>query len=123
MRVGMNPEFIATQKCKIVGLDRDALDLIKADLIALAIVELCSPRRGVVRHCRSFFQGATGSDAGRPETVITEFRGDAGCRRAPTDHRIGVRLRQHGARQRAGAAADRAEQRPLGIAAQASAVR
>ena len=30
---------------------------------------------------------------------------------APADHRIGVRLRQHGAGQLAGATADRAEQR------------
>ena len=44
----------------------------------------------------------------------------AAARRA--DHRVGVPLRQHGARQLAGAAADRAEQRPLGIVAQAGAV-
>jgi hypothetical protein len=38
------------------------------------------------------------------------------------DHRIRVRLRQHRAREPARAAADCAEQRPLGIAAQARAV-
>jgi hypothetical protein len=51
--------------------------------------------------------------------VIAELGCDTGRRRVPPDHRIGVRLRQHRARELAGAAADRAEQRPLGIAAQA----
>ena len=38
--------------------------------------------------------------------------------RAPTDHRIGVRLREDYARELAGAAADRAEQRAFRIALQ-----
>jgi hypothetical protein len=46
--------------------------------------------------------------------VIAELGGDPGSRGAPADHRIGVRLRQHGTGELAGAAADRAEQRPLG---------
>jgi len=41
---------------------------------------------------------------------------------APADHRIGVRLREHRACELAGAATDRAEQRPFGIGAQAGAV-
>src|SRR6516164_903803 len=40
----------------------------------------------------------------------------------PADHCIGVRLRQHRASELAGATAYRAEQRPFGIAAQASVV-
>jgi len=63
-----------------------------------------------------------GGDAGCPEVMIAELGCDAGRRRAPADHRIGIRLRQHRAGELAGVAADRAEQRPLGIAAQACAV-
>jgi hypothetical protein len=80
----------------------------------------------VVRHRRSFIQRATvlevRSDPGRSEAVVVELGGDAGCRGAPADHRIGIRLRQHRAGQRTGAATDRAEQRPLGVIAQARAV-
>ena len=75
----------------------------------------------MVRHRSCFFQRAAvleiGGDPRRPETVVAELGGDAGRRRAPADHRIGVCLRQHGAGELAGAAADRAEQRPLGITA------
>ena len=41
---------------------------------------------------------------------------------APAHHRIGVRLRPHRARELASVAPNRAEQRPLRIAAQAGAV-
>jgi hypothetical protein len=54
--------------------------------------------------------------------VVAELGGDAGGGRAPADHRIGVCLREHRARELAGAAPDRAEQRPFGIVAQAGAV-
>ena len=47
------------------------------------------------------------------------LRERAGCGRTPADHCISIRLRQHGAGELTGAAADRAEQRPLGIATQA----
>jgi hypothetical protein len=63
-----------------------------------------------------------GRDPGRPEAVIANLGADPGCGRAPADHGIGIRLRQYGARQLAGAAADRAEQRPLGAAAPPGAV-
>jgi hypothetical protein len=80
----------------------------------------------MVRHRGSLFKGAAileiGGNSRRPETVIAELGCDAGRRRAAADHRIGVRLRQHGAGELASAAPDRAEQRPLGIAAQARAV-
>jgi hypothetical protein len=42
--------------------------------------------------------------------------------RAPTDHRIGIRLWQHCARELTGAVADRAEQRPVGIATKAGTI-
>src|ERR1700730_17331588 len=107
-------------------LDADPLDLIEAPRVAAAIVELRRAGRGMVRHRRSLFEGAAvleiGGDPGRPEAVIAELGFNPSRRRAPTDHRIGVRLRQHGARELAGASADRAEQRPLGIVAQARAV-
>jgi len=106
--------------------DHDPLDLIQADLIPAAIVELRRARRGVVRHRRGLFQRAAvlkiGGDSGRPEAVIAELGFDPRAGRAPADHRIGVRLLQHRAGELAGAAADRAEQRPLGIPAQLGAV-
>jgi hypothetical protein len=45
--------------------------------------------------------------------VIAELGCNAGSSGAAADHRIGVRLRQHRARELTGAAPDRAEQRPL----------
>jgi hypothetical protein len=41
--------------------------------------------------------------------VVAEFGFDAARGRALADHRIGVRLRQHRARELAGTAPDRAE--------------
>jgi len=77
----------------------------------------CRARRGVVRHRRGLLKRAAVLEIGgyprRPETVVAELGGDAGPGRAPADHRIGVRLRQDRARELAGAAADRAEQRPF----------
>jgi hypothetical protein len=79
----------------------------------------------MVRHRRGLFKLAAvleiRRDPGCPEALIAELGGDAGPRRATADHRIGVRLRQHRAREFAGAAPDDAEQRPLGIAAQVGA--
>ena len=54
--------------------------------------------------------------------MVAELGGHAGAGRAPADHRIGVRLRQHRSGELAGAAADRAEQWPFRIAAQFGAV-
>jgi len=77
------------------------------------IAELRRARRGMVRHCHGLFERAAvleiGSDGGRQEAAVAKLGGDASRRRAPADHRIGVRLLQHRARELAGAAADRAE--------------
>ena len=55
------------------------------------------------------------SYSGGPKTVVADFGFDLG-RLAPTiDHGPGVGLGQGGAGELAGAAADRAEQRSLGI--------
>src|SRR5580693_8606988 len=74
----------------------DPLDLIEAELVAPAIIELRSARRGVVRHRGGLLERAAvleiGRDARRPETVVAELGDDASRRRAPADHRIGVRL-------------------------------
>ena len=76
----------------------------------------------MVRHRRSLFQRSTifevRGDPRRPEAMVAELGFDAGRGRAPANHRVGVRLRQHCAGQLIGAAPDRAEQRPLGITAQ-----
>ncbi len=91
-----------------------------------AIIELCRPSRGVVCHLRRLFQRPAvleiGGDAGRPKAVVAELGIDAGRGGAPADHRIGVARRQHGAGELAGAAADGAEQRPLGVVADAGLV-
>jgi hypothetical protein len=109
-----------------VTSNHNPFDLIEADLIASAIVELGRARRRMVRHRGGLFQRApvleVGRDPGRPKTVVTELGFDSGRGGAAADHRIGVRLRQDCAGELAGAAANRAEQRPLGIVAQARAV-
>src|ERR1700731_67638 len=68
-------------------LDHDALDLIEADLIAPAIVELGRARRGVVGHRCGLLKRAAvleiGRDPGRPEAVIAEPGCDARRGRAP----------------------------------------
>jgi len=75
----------------------------------------------VVCHGSGLFQCAAvleiGGDPRRPEAVIAKPGRDAGRGRTTTDHGISVRLRQHRTRELTGAAADRAKQRPLGIAA------
>jgi hypothetical protein len=80
----------------------------------------------VVRHRRSFLQRAAvlevRSDPGRPEAVVAELGGDAGCPRRAGGSSHNRCLRQHRAGRRTGAATDRAEQRPLGVIAQARAV-
>jgi transposase len=57
----------------------------------------------MVRHRRGLLEGPDvlqiGRDAGCPEAVVAELGGDSGCRSAPADHRIGVCLRQHRARE------------------------
>jgi hypothetical protein len=51
-------------------LNRDPLDLIEVQLLlAPTIVELRRARRGMVRHCRGFFQPA----------AVLELRRDPGC--------------------------------------------
>lgn len=97
--------------------DHDPLDLIEAYLIASAIIELGRARRRMVRHRCGLFEGAAVLEIGRdsrcPEAMVAEFGFNAGRCGAPADHRVGVRLRQHCARQLAGAAPNRAEQRPF----------
>ena len=56
------------------ALDHDALDLIEAEFLAPAIVELRRARRGVVRHRRGLFERAVVlqicRDSRRPETGL-----------------------------------------------------
>jgi len=80
----------------VIALDHNPLDFIEAHLVAPAIVELGRARRGVVRHRRGLFERAAvlqiGGDTRRSEAVVAQLGGDTGCRSAPADHRIGVRL-------------------------------
>jgi hypothetical protein len=61
--------------------NHDPLDLIEAELVAPAIVELRRARRGVVRHRRRLFERAgvleISSDPGCPEAVVAELGGNA----------------------------------------------
>ena len=73
---------------------------------------------------RGLFQRATvleiRRDPGRPDAVVAELGGDAGGVLPARDHLIGFGLLQRRARQRpALAAADGAEQRPLGTSGEA----
>ena len=58
--------------------NHDPLDLIKAEFVAVAVVELRRARRCLVRHGRCLFWRAAileiGGDPGRPETAIAELR-------------------------------------------------
>jgi len=96
-----------------IVLHPDPLYLIKADFLVPAVVELRRTRAGVVGHPRRLLQRAAvfqiRRDAGRPETVIAELGGDAGRRRPPPDHRVGVGLGQGRSRQQPSATADGAK--------------
>ncbi len=80
----------------------------------------------MVCHGRSVLQCAAvlqiRRDSGRPKTVISHLRLNAGGRRPPADHRIGVGLGQGRPRQLPGAPADGPKQWPLGIVGQAGAL-
>ena len=70
-----------------------------------------------LRHLRGLFQCAAIHEIGdprRPEAVVSDLRADPGRRRAALDHRIGVRLRQHRAREPAGASPMVRNSGPLG---------
>src|SRR5258708_37046564 len=78
--------------------NHDPLDLIEAELVAPAIVELRRARRGVVRHRRGLLKRAAVLEIvgypRRPETVVAGLWGDARPRRPPAVQPIGVLLRQ-----------------------------
>src|ERR1700730_16428662 len=58
------------------------LNLVEAHFVAAAVVKLRRARRGMVRHGSGLFERPAileiGSNAGRAEAVIADFRGDAG---------------------------------------------
>src|SRR5205085_1679620 len=101
-------EFTKPLSFAALHLDRDPLNLVKRQLVSPTVIKLRRARAGMIRHCGRLLERSSvfqvGRDPGRPETVIAELRCDPGRHGAPADHRIGVRLRQHGARQLAGAA-------------------
>ena len=76
--------------------DPNPLHLIQAQFVSSAIIELCRPCAGMVRHGRGVFEGAAvleiSRDAGRSERVVAYLRPDAGRRGPPLHHRVGVRL-------------------------------
>jgi len=80
----------------------------------------------MVRHLRGAFKRAAvlqiSRNAGRPERVIADLRGDACGSGAPLDHRIGVRLGQGSAGELAGRAAVGLEQERLRLVGKACAV-
>ena len=78
------------------------------------------------RHSLSNLQLATvfkiGRDAGRPEGVVADLRGDTGAGGAAADHCVGVGLGQWRGGQHRPPPLNGAEQRPLRVAAQGAAV-
>jgi hypothetical protein len=106
--------------------DRDSLDLIEADLVAPAVIELRRARTGVVGHGCCVFECAAilqvGGDAGGAEGVVANLRRYAGRRGAALDHGIGIGLGQGSARQLPRTAAYRPEERPLRILGDAGTV-
>ena len=75
------------------------LDLIKARVIPVAIVELGCSRRRVIRHRRGFLERAPileiCGNARRPQAMVAELCRDGGRRCTPDGSLIGARLRQH----------------------------
>jgi hypothetical protein len=61
-------------------------------------------------------------DTGGPKAVVADSGRDTSGLGAPLDHAVGLRLREGRLRELFGAAADGAEQRPLGIVADAGLV-
>ena len=90
------------------------------------VIELGGPGAGVICHGRSVFKRSAIFQIGRnsrgPKTVVSQLGRNPGSSSAPADHRIGIGLGQGGARELAGAPAYGAEQRPLGIIGQVSAL-
>ena len=99
--------------------NHDPLDLVEVHLVPPPVIELGRPGAGMVGHGRGLLQRAAvleiGRDAGGAKAVIADLGLDPGRRRAPANHRVGVGLGQGSAGELAGAAADGAEERPLGI--------
>jgi hypothetical protein len=80
---------------RLVTLNRNALHLVEAQLVAPAIVELWV-RVEAWSPWRRHFERATvlqiRRDAGRPEGVIADLGFDAGAGGAPADHGVGILL-------------------------------
>jgi hypothetical protein len=66
-------------------LDDDPLDLIEADLVTLAIVELRRARRHMICHRACLFECAgvlrIGGDPGRPKAVVARLGANPGVER------------------------------------------
>jgi hypothetical protein len=77
-----------SESCQNLALlNHTSLDLIEADFVVPAIVELRPARRGVVRHHRGFSESAAvlevSGDPGCQAAVVPELWGDAGHSGAP----------------------------------------
>jgi hypothetical protein len=102
------------------------LNLIEADLVPPAVVELGRAGRGVMSDRRHLLQRAAvlqvRRDARGPEGVIADPGSDPGGPRPALNHRVGVGLGQGGSGELPGVAADGAEQRRGPVVRDAGAV-
>src|ERR1039458_5867065 len=99
--------------------DRNPLDLIETDIVPAPVVK-AGGTRGLMRGdlLRDFQTAAIPQvcgNPGRPESMVSDLRMDAGSHGAPPDHPVGVRLAHRQACERVGFPGRCAEQRPFWI--------
>ena len=104
-----------------VYLNPNSLHVINTHFVVLPLVDLGRARTRMVLHLRCAFEHAAVlqvcCDAGCPEGVVADPRANPRRHGAAAHHRVGVGLRQRSCAELAGAASDRAEERPFRSAA------
>lgn len=111
----------ATASCLDVDplSNQDALDFVQVNLVGAPVVELRGAGRGVVGDGGGAFERTAvlevGGDAGGPEGVVADLRGDVGRLGPPLHHRIGVGGGEGGPGQFGRPTPDRPKQRPVAV--------
>jgi len=110
------------------SLHADPLDLVQADLVVSPVIQLRGARRRVIGHRCGVLECAAAvlqirGDARCTECVVADLLSDAGLDRPALHNRMRVSLWQRRVTELAGAAPDRAEQRPFRIGTDAGSSR